>query len=311
MNIKSTNIEMERYTISQLLQKLFQELEQQKIKWCSWKSNEHIYPALIGDTDLDALFQTNDRSKVIEIMQQCGFVLFKPTAHRAYPGVLDFIATDPISGKILHVHAHFLLTLGEQHLKSYIFPWNDIILKYRIRHDEFQDTYISNYEMEIAFLLIRYSIKMRWREQIKYSIKSKFGDHDFWAEFQWLQRRVTLQKLNVFLPQILNESMTSSLLNIIDEGPNVCNMAKLREEVESTSKKNHWRRFSSAHVPFLMWKNEVKNNLVRLFDKMSFSQTIIKRRRALHGHGFVVSFMGADGSGKINYNKEYYKSVGA
>ncbi|MGB1077178.1 MAG: hypothetical protein ACPG05_02640, partial [Bdellovibrionales bacterium] len=288
-------------------------MEDHGIIWCSWKSNEHIEPALSGDTDLDALFYAGDRYKVIQVMETCGFMLFSATSHRSYPGVLDFISIDVISGKVFHIHAHFLLTLGEQNIKSYIFPWNQQILDNRTKEKKYTKVYTSDLETELILLLIRYAIKIRWREYIKYKLKDKFGNKDFWTEYKWLREKLSDDKGDEILvshplKDTLGEAIFEDVVNIVNSEPDLVKMLSLKRNVERQSIDKGWRRLPTVLIPLCMWKNEIRNNAVRLFEKIGISQSFITRRRTLHNQGVVVTFLGADGAGKSTITNSIIQS---
>ena len=48
------------------------------IKYCHWKSNEHLIPAIKGDTDLDILFDNNQKKTVEKALYNAKFIRFNP-----------------------------------------------------------------------------------------------------------------------------------------------------------------------------------------------------------------------------------------
>lgn len=48
---------------------MLEALEINDIQYCHWKSNEHLEPALNGDTDLDMLFLPEQRSIVDKVFK--------------------------------------------------------------------------------------------------------------------------------------------------------------------------------------------------------------------------------------------------
>src|SRR6185436_1492547 len=118
--------------VPEIYVRLFRTLKNAGIPWCSWKSNEHLADGLQGRTDVDVLFQPQDRIKVEGVAKAAGVVFFQAAACWRYPGILDFIAVDPADGRVFHLHAHFLLCAGEKYLKNVIFPWNNGLLDEKI-----------------------------------------------------------------------------------------------------------------------------------------------------------------------------------
>ena len=284
---------------------LFQELDRQSVDWCSWKSNEHLAEGLDGRTDLDLLFYECDRTKVTKVLRQFGFILFRAPAYRSYPGVIDYISVDINNGRILHIHAHFLLTLGEKNLKSYVFPWNDIILKNKIPSDIADNIYIASPDIEMVSLLIRESVKIRWRDLTKAKIKkSSFGGKGFWQEFNWLKERITSEYILTFSIDLSDEKTAQLIQEIIDTKPSFTNMGTLKSHIHSIAIERDWKRMSSRFSIYCAWKNEITNILTRIAEKIRFNQTYIIRRRVIPNEGLIVAFMGADGSGKSTVTQQ-------
>lgn len=79
-----------------------------------------------------------------------------------YNSIEDYIGLDYKTGKIWHLHLHYRLSLGEKHLKGYTFPWDKDILERKELYDN--KIYCSNPSDEFLLLLIRISLKLRWRD---------------------------------------------------------------------------------------------------------------------------------------------------
>jgi thymidylate kinase len=57
-----------------------------------------------------------------EILHGLGFVLARPTRDRQLPGILDYYGRDGDSGRIIHVHAHYQLVVGDDMTKNFRLP---------------------------------------------------------------------------------------------------------------------------------------------------------------------------------------------
>lgn len=51
-----------------------------------------------------------------------GFRLARPTPDRQVPGVLDYYGLDEGSDRLVHVHAHYRLVLGDDMTKNFRLP---------------------------------------------------------------------------------------------------------------------------------------------------------------------------------------------
>jgi hypothetical protein len=60
--------------------RLFDALHEHDIRYCHWKSNEHLLAGLAGETDLDLLFDRRQFGEVTILLAQCGFRRFDASA---------------------------------------------------------------------------------------------------------------------------------------------------------------------------------------------------------------------------------------
>ncbi len=58
---------------------LFNQWKEHNVQYCHWKSNEHLYEALCGDTDLDILFDLNQKLELQKVFSECGIKFFRAT----------------------------------------------------------------------------------------------------------------------------------------------------------------------------------------------------------------------------------------
>ena len=47
-------------------------------------------------------------------------------------GVEDYIGLDEFSGKLVHLHLHWQLVIGERNIKSIRVPWENLFLERRV-----------------------------------------------------------------------------------------------------------------------------------------------------------------------------------
>ena len=62
-----------------ICQHLFRALAESEVRYCHWKSNEHLLPGLTGDTDLDVLVDRNSSHVIQRVLAQLGFKSFQAT----------------------------------------------------------------------------------------------------------------------------------------------------------------------------------------------------------------------------------------
>lgn len=268
-----------------------------QIIYCHWKSNEHLVPALEGDTDLDMLFLPEQRSELERILNMCGLKRFRSTPLMQYTAIEDFIGFDQEKAKIWHLHLHYRMTLGEKHLKSYtVTPWGRIVLKNRVL--DANGIYISCSEDELLLLFIRMALKLRWRDSF-----SKIGKDDI-IESEWLYERIDRDKFMSHGKEFIGEQGVKYVLNYIDI--NVKNKSQLFEF------QKYLRRILkpfTAYSAFGSWiirtKREAYWGIGGIQRRLAANSSRPNRRISPSGGGVIV-FLGCDGAGKST-TLEYVK----
>jgi len=275
-----------------VISKLFHTLHSEKIKYCHWKSSEHLSASMRADTDLDLLFDKCQRSQVESILVELGFKLFTPVELKKYKDIVDYIGFDCSSGKIIHVHAHFSLTLGEAYLKSYQLNIEEKILQDRIFDEEFE-IYRINPAYELVLLYIRESLKIRNRDIVKmYWSGSSQLPVNVQREYKWLVQRCDYKKAEELLKHLFDNY--TDIYRYISGPFNRKELLKLSREVKKALRSN--KLFSPINALLIRWYRELSIKMNRKLAKL-FSIPIPTQR--VHPvSGLIVAVIGADGSGK-------------
>jgi thymidylate kinase len=266
-----------------------QEIDTLNIKYCHFKSNEHIDAAVSGDTDLDILFDYNHYDRIKELLLKHGFVKFNTVWFVSYPYVEDYIAID--EGKVIHIHAHFKLVLGESKVKSYILPWDEEILKNRVYMDEY-GIYASNPIDEMLLLIVRTAFKLP-NQSINYDKKRDVIDAR--REFEWLKNRVSKEDINNLAVVKFGKGIIHSTEKIYEVNINYENIKSFYDFAKSELDK--FRRYSYIQSKIIKYSRRFVQILALVKKKFNIFQSI-KNHRTPNGEGVVVAIMGADGSGK-------------
>lgn len=285
----------------QIINRLLSELHAQGINYCHWKSNEHLQEALNGDTDLDILFDKEQEKQVVDILVNHQFHLFEAVWYRRYKGIVDYIGFDKDSGKIVHVHTHFNLDIGEVGIKSYRLPWEKLILENKI-FVEPSGIFTSSPEIEYLLLVVRTAFKHDKTDQ---KSNKRIAKH-FNREAAWLYPRLQREKLHRIASQTL-DAHTVSLIEAITSVPTYDepSFLRLKEKLTPYFKKN--RLLSSREVFLLKIIQYVKRLQIKLSRLFRMPYRI--KKRSLPYRGVVVSIMGPDGAGKSTQTKEVTKEL--
>ena len=99
--------------------RLFRALEEAGVVHCHFKSNEHLVAGLAGRTDLDVLVDRRHARTAQTVLAEVGYKRFQSRLAAAYPAVEDYLGFDEETARLIHVHVHYRLVVGEPHLKSY------------------------------------------------------------------------------------------------------------------------------------------------------------------------------------------------
>ena len=269
--------------------KMFEELHDNNILYCHWKSNEHLEPALNGETDLDMLFCPDDRSELDILLNKCGLKRFRATPLSQYNAIEDYIGFDKDEAKIWHLHLHYRLTLGESHLKGYTLGrWGDCLLDNRILHNT--GVYISCPEDELVLLLTRIALKLSL-----HTMWLKISEDDK-REINWLKQNIKLHEFAIHAEHLVGAKGRDIMVNIISAE------AGYRYTFRTLAK--HLRKYLSCFTG----NGSLEAWLKRELRTVHWILGGINHR--LHGNsshpfsrvspsgGCVIAFIGSDGAGK-------------
>ena len=116
----------------QVLVRLVSRLDSEGIRYCHWKSNEHLADAMAGNTDVDLLVDPAHMFRFDDAARQLGFVEALAPSFIQLPGVRHLYSLDSSTGRLAHVHVHDRLVLGELRVKNHRLPVEGWLLDHRI-----------------------------------------------------------------------------------------------------------------------------------------------------------------------------------
>lgn len=272
--------------------------------YCHWKSNEHLHEALEGKTDLDILFDPDQRTELERIFAECGLKRFRATPLMQYNAIEDYIGFDQETARIWHVHTHYRMTLGEKHLKGYtVTPWGKLLLQNRVRSD--CSIWTSAPADELVLLFCRIALKLRWRD-----FGHGLGKDDV-SEIAWLKERVNRESLNAAASRMVTERSKTLILELYEE--------KLKKKAQfiplQKSLQKELKAFT-AYSRFNSWAVRTKREAFWFYGavkrRLDWSNCSANRRISPSG-GLVVAILGCDGAGKsttLSYiKKEFEKKL--
>ncbi|HET9493459.1 MAG TPA: hypothetical protein VFR15_04435 [Chloroflexia bacterium] len=181
-----------------LVAELCEALDRDGIRYCHWKSNNALDRSASGDNDLDLLVSRADEARFTQVLSSLGFKRVKSPPERQMPGVLDYLGFDPQAQKIVHVHAHYQLSLGDDLTKNYRLPVEEAYIDSSVQGNLFR---VPAPEFELIVFVIRMVLKhASWDAMLFGYGRLKPGER---RELTYLLERITPARVEELVEQHL------------------------------------------------------------------------------------------------------------
>lgn len=269
-----------------ICKKLFSAWNGAGVKYCHWKSNEHLAEGLDGLTDLDIYVAPEDRETAERLLSEAGYLKFNPQKGARYPDVDEWIGFDLDTGRLVHVHQHYTVITGTKFSKEYVFPIDGLLTESRVLDGE-TEVFISAPEVEIIILYCRIVLKATDRKRIA-------PDEDYRREIDFLKERMDSDAVKANCVLLMGDSGLRFAELIDKETLDFGEWSEIYRIASRWLRKG--KKMSAARAKLRkryftyrsMW-NAAKRKYLHI--------TPIKRKTPPTG-GMSVCFIGADGSGK-------------
>ena len=249
--------------------------------YCHWKSNEHLLPGLMGDTDLDVLLSQKDKERGESILRSLDYLQCESKFGPHNPHVVNWIGFDGGTGKLIHIHLHYALVTGHGGFKEYTLPWTEEALSTRV-YDDTYGVYMIEPNLELVTLFTRLGLKD--------STITK-GTR---REIDWLYDRVNMARVKQLLDTCYGEKSEAMFSLMTKKTIQASDYALLRRITKSTFKKYR-------SVKCFVRVREFAFKLVRRFIP------VMSKKVPASGKGLTVVFLGQDGAGKTTVTHELMK----
>lgn len=274
----------------------FEHLNTLNVRYCHWKSNEHLNRALAGKTDLDVLIHLKDKSDFEKVLTDFQFKKILSPPDKQFPGLEDYLGFDYISGAFVHLHVHYRLVLGQKYIKNHHLPIEDLFFNNLIVKN---NVYIPCPELELILLVIRAHMKVDFLSLAKHAIKDLTPQRytalpsDIEKELYALATSSDGNKLSLLLSQsklpIREEFIVDFINRLLNDELKFYHL--LLGHLTILKALKDFRRIKSKAVYIRYLKNYLAE--LPLFRKLK-----VFKRKTLPGSGRIISIIGADGSGK-------------
>lgn len=277
---------------------LIEKLHVEGINYCHWKSNEHLHDAMMAATDLDILVEKSRALTINRILSEIGFKHFAPTSFRMYPGIQDYLSFDEDTGKLVHLHLHYQLTVGENHLKGYRLPWENLVLSTR-QFDEEEQVYVADPNVEMLLLLVRVALKIRTRNLLLACFGLPYFSDNTLIEYQWLKERIQPEQVFSLAKEHLGDEAAALVSSMITGSPSLGQLIAFRKKTACILRL--FKNYGKIEGVLRRWFRELKWLHGALCRR--YHQTPRPYRRTASTGGLIVALVGSDGSGKSTISK--------
>lgn len=280
--------------VLRVLAHLFQRLHAEGIRYCHWKSNEHLTAAMTGATDVDVLFDRAAIGPLTQILLESGFKRFVVKPGRGYPGIEDYVGFDETTGALTHLHVHYQLTLGEKFLKGHRLPWEELYLSTRV-FDEGHGTYVADPHLEVLVLVVRQAMKIRLRDHVLAMVGRPFFRGGMEREFRWLGDRVDPDAVRALAARLLGERAARLVPAMLASGrPSTGQLRAIRRLADPGFREyGLYGRFGATGRG---WARELGHVIWRFGQLLRRAPA--RSTRTLPQGGVTIAILGADGAGK-------------
>jgi thymidylate kinase len=295
--VTETNTNMSEYVATQESSTLLQELLGNKVRFAHWKSNGHLLKSLEGKTDLDLLVHPQDRHLYEESLTRLGYKKIISQAWSSYPLVEDWLGFDTVTGNLLHLHTHYAMVTGIQHVKHLYLPWVEQFFNHTTI-DANTGWPIPEPALEAIILLVRIWAKMPPTERIKKqpTILGYLIDELVNLLSKTDPEQVTLlcEQLNLTVPADLPQKLHR--IQIERRPKDILDVSIYFYEQLKPYYRSSW---SVSILKSNMHKFRIKSSRVysRLSGPFKFGKTLVNG-------GKVIAFVGSDGSGKSTLTRD-------
>lgn len=282
-----------------LIARLFDEFHEHGLLYCHWKSNEHLQASMLADTDLDILFDQDQKDRIEPLLERLGFKKFNAIKQKTYSDIVDYLALDTASGKIIHLHTHYRLSIGKPYLKEFQFNFDieKSILVNRVYYGEY-GIFCIQPACELILLYIREALKLRRRDLIR-MLKNKPRYNEFvLREYHWLKDRVTHEEVN--------RTLKTTFRDFPEIHPFMTGEFNTRQLYSLASVIKKRKKFKTLYSPVAaLLSRWYREGTIILSRKVSsfLNRPVVFKRVNPRG-GLVVAVIGADGSGKSSVTED-------
>lgn len=278
----------------QITKKLIKVWNDNNIIYCHWKSNEHLYEGLSGDTDLDMLVAKECKDKCHSLLNLCGYKKAFSQIGAKYPNVEDWIGFDEETGKLVHIHLHFNIITGKKFVKEFILPW-DVEMFSTLLKDTGTDVYVPAPSLELIILKCRIILKCSYMKSLALRLGKKIQySQSLQKELNYLYQKANKDEIKKLSSVLFGDDSEYLLDYFLSNENNYNDSFKYYGRLNKSLSK--YKRFSTFKTLFMHIVNRLLLDMRSYLNNKGVTNYINKK--TLNTKGCLIAFVGADGCGK-------------
>jgi hypothetical protein len=272
-----------------LIRDLCNMLVTENINYCHWKSNVSLDRSARGENDLDLLIARSDTVCFNTILCTLGFKEFYASSENSLPGIHNFYGYDWKTLKLVHVHAHFQLMIGNDFTKSYHLPIEKAYLESSHQVGLFR---VPTPEFELVVFTIRMILKHATWDSILGGQGALSPSEQ--KELKYLLGVACMNKVNKILAEYLpaiNEEVFDNCLRAIQSKEKIWFRIRVSQQLLNVLRDCSRRN----QISDILLKGE--RRIQAAVQRRLFNSTT--KLRPSNG-GLIIAFVGGDGAGKTS-----------
>jgi len=294
---------------------LVRDLDERGIRYVHWKSNNNIARALRGDDDLDLLVHPDDSQAFETILDDMGFVRALVNKDAWQPGMYHYYRPDLDSGRMVHLHLHYSLTVGYDFHKNFTLPITDWYLSGRSNSAGIAlPAPEREYAVFVIRLLIKHALSVAVLEFPRPQVMRLLGrlapghlSSSERAELKYLESAVDRQSLERAI-EISGMGFSMADFALFEQAvSSEVSAATFFAASRTLKRRLAATRQSGELSSFALAASRLNDQRVRrLLSRLGFAA--LPRKRSAGG-GRIIVFVGGDGAGKSTNVDSLYRAL--
>ena len=275
-----------------LVRELCAALDAEGVRQCHWKSNAFIDRSRTACNDLDLLIARADSERFAAVLHRLGFKLVFSSSR--LPGVSSYYGYDAEADRLVHVHAHYQLVVGDDLTKNYRIPLEEAFLESATPDGEFR---VPAPELEYIMLVIRLVLKhLTWDAVVAHLAKIPYSAR---AELASRQESIDPARVDEMLERHLpfvERDTFAACARALNGGTweGIQASSRLVAQLRACARRP---RGADVRLKFRRRALLIAGRLI----------SYTPRRKQLAAGGAVIALVGADGAGKSTAVAALYK----